>query len=364
VKRLLAGVLVIAGCAGGPSASAPTPSAAAPSTAASSAPSAAPATPAPTPSPAFPSGIYFIRPSPLHPGGTVELVGAPATSRLPAIELFGPGWDIRTAAAVGGTPQNDGVTLFLPDGTKREVKIPGLFNIVRPALSPDAKQVFVQASQDRTLDTVWIVDLATLAVRRIGDLPKAGDPSTQSEQPAWFPSGDRVAYWAAESGCLVIKVREAATAKDLLTIRRGGTTGCYQPQRGVLDGPRFHVSVSLDSSRILIPGQLQVYDASSGALLADAHQKALDGLAAAGFKPDTRFPGAAGAGTFPLDGSLSPDNTQIVFDGSVEKDGQPGVYLFKINVDGSGFTVLMGPIAADPKFSNNFNFSQLLPRWR
>jgi hypothetical protein len=358
VQRLLAvAAVLIAACAGAAPASTPASGGGTP---AATAGATSPAATAPV---AFPRGIYFVRPSMQHPGGTVELLD-PSAGRIPAMEVFGPGWDIRTAAAVGGTPQNDGVTLFLPDGTKREVKIPGLFDIVRPSLSPDAKQVVVQASQDRTLVTVWIVDLTTLAVRRIGDVPRPGDPSTQSEQPTWFPSGDRVAHWAAEEGCLVVKVRDVATAKDLLTIRRNGTTGCFQPQRGVLDGPRFHISVSQDSSRILIPGQLQVYDASTGALLADVRQKALDALAAAGYKLDTRYPGAANAGTFAIDGALAPDNTQIVFDGLVEKDGQPGLYLFRVNVDGSGFTVLAGPIAADPRFSNNFNFSQLLPRWR
>lgn len=356
-------------------AAAPTPTIQA-ATSAAAATTAAPAPAAPTaiptsaPAAKFPAGLYILRPSLQHPGGIVELVDA-SGGTVPNVEIFGQGWDLGPDLIAGPTPQIDGLTLISPNGTSRLLKIPGLYGIGRPALSPDGKQAIVQASETafapgvpRTAldDTVYVVDLATAAFRRIGD--KAAGPSTQSEQPAWFPSGDRVAYWTTESDCLVIKVREVATAKDAITIRRGGISGCYQPQRGILDGPRFHVSISRDSSRLLIPGQLQVYDAKTGALLADVHQPALDALAAAGYKPDARFPGQAMAGTFPLDGALSPDNRQIVFDGAVEKGGQFGVLLCRINVDGSGFTVLKGPIQVEPRFSNNHNYSQLLPRWR
>lgn len=199
--------------------------------------------------------------------------------------------------------------------------------------------------------------------QRVDRRDKASGPSTQSEMPLWA-SADRVAYWTTETSCLVIKIRDAATAQDVVTIRRNGTSGCYQPQRGVLDGPRFHIAASAAGTRLLIVGQLQVYDTKTGALLADVHQQALDGLSAAGYKPDARFPGAGGAGTFPLAGTFSPDGKQLVFDGAVEKAGELGVGLFRINLDGSGFTVLRPPVQVEPKFSNNHNFSQLLPRWR
>lgn len=378
-RLLAAAALVIAGCAAPTPAATSTSSAVAPPTAAAAtaAPTAAPATPtpAPTPKPKFPAGLYIVRPSLQHPGGTVELVEPAGT--LPAIELVGVGWDVRADAIVGSSPQQDGVTLYYPDGTKREVKIPGIYQIGRAALSPDATQVLVQGSQTKVtigptpppvgtvlaVDTVWIADLATGAVRRIGDAPDPSNTATQSELPVWFPSGDRVAYWTTENQCLVIKVRDTATAKDVLTIRKNGTSGCYQPQRGILDGPRFHVAVSADSSKILIPGQMQVYDARTGTLIADVHKQVMDGLAAAGYKPDARFPGQAGGGTFPLDGTFAPDGKTIAFDGAVEKDGAFGVLLCKINVDGTGFSVHKGPFAVEPRFSNNHNFSQVLPRW-
>jgi len=123
--------------------------------------------------------------------------------------------------------------------------------------------------------------------------------------------------------------------------------------------------VSRDSSRIVVSGQLQVYDAKTGALVADLHQAALDGLAAAGYKIDTRFPGAANAGLYPIAATFSPDGKQIAFDGSVEKDGTVGMILCRINIDGSGFTVVRPPVPVPaPQFTNNLNFSPLWPQWR
>jgi len=40
------------------------------------------------------------------------------------------------------------------------------------------------------------------------------------------------------------------------------------------------------------------------------------------------------------------------------------VALHGKGVGNQGFTVLRGPIPADQKYANNFNFSQRLPRWR
>ena len=150
----------------------------------------------------------------------------------------------------------------------------------------------------------------------------------------------------------------------MLTIRRNGTTGCYQPINGVEDGPRFHFAVSQDSARLIIVGEMQIYDAKTGSLLSDIHQKVMDALSAAGYTPDARFPGQGGSGTFPLDGTFSPDGKSIVFDGAVQKSGAYGVLLIQVNTDGTGFTILQGPIQVTPQFSNNHNYSQVNPNWK
>lgn len=53
-----------------------------------------------------------------------------------------------------------------------------------------------------------------------------------------------------------------------------------------------------------------------------------------------------------------------MFDGAVEKDGQFGVILCRIDLGGTGFSVLRPPVQVDPRFSNNHDYSQVLPRWR
>lgn len=349
-----------AACA--PAAPFPVPSVA-PAAAATSQPSpprtAAPATPKPT----FPRGIYVVRPALGRPGGELEVQDGILPRK---VDFGGIGYDVADDLVISAP--GEGLVLHHADGRDERVAVPGLFAIGRPSLSPDAKQVAVQATETRPvpgavpLFTIYVIEIATGKWRRIAPVPLTADG--QSELPFWSPGGDRIAHWGTRDQCLVIRVRDAASGSDVLTIGRGGTAGCYQPERGILDGPRFHVSISRDSSRILIPGQLQVYDAKSGALLADVHQRALDALAAAGYKPDGRYPGQAGAGTFPLDGALSPDNRQIVFDGAVERAGQFGVLLCRIDLDGTGFTVLRVPVQVEPRHSNFHNFSQLLPRWR
>jgi hypothetical protein len=147
-------------------------------------------------------------------------------------------------------------------------------------------------------------------------------------------------------------------------IRRDGTTGCYQPQRGIQDGPRFHIAVSSDSARILSAGQMQVYDARTGALIEDLRPAVFLGLERAGFTPDDRFVGQGGGGTYPLSGSFSPDGTAIAFDGAVERNGKFGVLLATISLVDKSFTTYFDPIEVDPQWSNDHNFSQLLPRWR
>lgn len=317
----------------------------------------------------FPNGLYFVVPSLDHPGGEIQVLDGSLPTPL---KVVGIGYDVIPALAISTTPDNAALIVTRANGRNQRVDVPGLYRIVRPSLAGDGTKVAIQASETPIAsgdpnpfnDSIYVVDIPAGTWRRIGDVPIKGDASTQSEQPAFFPSGDRVAYWAASNECLVVKVRNATTGAELLTIARGGIDGCYQPQRGILDGPRFHIAVSADSTKILIPGQMQIYDSTTGVLLKDLHKVVLDGLEAAGYQSDSRFPGAAGGGTFPLSGSFSPDGRFIAFDGAVQKNGVYGQILARIGIDGTGFTVLRALIPVNPSFSNNFNFSQLLPRWR
>ena len=124
------------------------------------------------------------------------------------------------------------------------------------------------------------------------------------------------------------------------------------------------MTVSHDSSKILSVGQMQTFDTSSALLLSDIRAQVLAGLTTAGYSVDTRYPGQGNGGTFPLDATFAPDGKSIVFDGAVEKGGTYGVVVCSINVDGTGFQVLKGPLPVNPAFSNNHNFSQVNPTWK
>jgi len=369
---LAAAALLIASC-GSPGAAPVATQAVTQVSAATASPTPIPTVAAtPTAAPKFPSGIYVMRPRAEGPGGQLELIGG----TLPrSVLVESNAFDVSADQVVWGGMSD--VTVARPDGGTQRIQIKGLYGMGRPSLAPDGQRLVIQATEEVIVPggtpppvgdtthvmTVYLVDLRSGSFRRVGALPTS--PSTQSEMPVFFPSGDRIAYWVPENQCLTINVHDATTLAEVLTIRDRGTAGCYQPRRGVLDGARFHFAVSRDSSRIVVSGQLQVYDAKTGALVADLHQAALDGLAAAGYKIDTRFPGAANAGLYPIAATFSPDGKQIAFDGSVEKDGTVGMILCRINIDGSGFTVVRPPVPVPaPQFTNNLNFSPLWPQWR
>lgn len=162
----------------------------------------------------------------------------------------------------------------------------------------------------------------------------------------------------------MIQVRDCVSGELTLTIRDDGTVGCYQPEEGVPDGPRFHIAASADGGRLLIVGQMQISNLATGELVFDLHEAVFDGLRAAGLRPDDQFEGQGGGGTVPLDGSLSPHGRRIVFGGAVVGPDGPAVMLFSIAVDGSSFDVIGGPYDTDPAATNDHNFSFLNPFWR
>jgi hypothetical protein len=322
--------------------------------------------------PAFKRGIYYVQPALDHPGGTLRLAGG-VLKRTFSFD-GNTGWAINRHRLVWASGSD--VHIVSPAGSVRIVHVQGLYAIGRPSLSPDgttiavqATETPVQASTPPQFLTVYVIKLADGTWTQL--VPPSSNPRTGNELPEWDPAGGAIADQgigdyglpADGGGCDIFKIVDATTRAERLTIRNDGTTGCYRPARGVLDGPRFHISFTRDGRKLLSVGQMRTYDTSTGALLSDIHDKVLAALSAAGYQPDGRFPGQGGGGTFPLDGSFSPDGKAIVFDGAVQKDGSFGVLLMRINADGSGFKILAGPLTVNPQFSNNHNYSQLNPYW-
>ncbi|MBI3449977.1 MAG: PD40 domain-containing protein [Acidobacteria bacterium] len=146
-------------------------------------------------------------------------------------------WDIlvqrvggRNATVVAGDPHRDETApAFSPDGASIAYHLSdrkgGLFVVgatgesarrltdfgFHPSWSPDGKhlafcteEIFVPFSRQST-SQLWVVDLAGGAPRKIFD----GD----AVQPAWSPSGGRIAFWAVNRG-----------QRDLFTIAADGGT--------------------------------------------------------------------------------------------------------------------------------------------
>jgi len=328
----------------------------------------------------FPSGLYYVQPALDEPGGKIQILNGmiPYDINFTGGQGFDVSADFITTVEYNSDSQMSDIVLWMADGSTQHVTVaPGLYELTRPSFSPDATHVAIQATETLTPSSgipqyfsIYIIELTTGKWTRL--VPLSSNPYTGNELPEWFPSGDRIAHQGIElvdqdgeqTSCQIIRVYDVKSALPVLTIRRNGTTGCYQPINGIQDGSRFHFAVSEDSSRLLIVGEMQIYDANTGSLISDIHQKVMDALSAAGYKPDARFPGQGGGGTFPLDGTFSSDSTSIVFDGAVQKDGSYGVLLMQVNTDGTGFTILKGPIKVTPEFSNNHNYSQVNPNWK
>ncbi|MHB8643101.1 MAG: TolB family protein [Gaiellaceae bacterium] len=322
----------------------------------------------PTPKGGFPAGIYFERPTPGAPdSGTIKLLGG----SIPAIAVSGnSGFDVGQVLvwASGST-----LHVVSPSGSDRVLVIDGLYEIRRPSLSPDGKQIVVQATQtpqqgeaNDEWQTVYVIDLATGSWRLLagtGSLPYDGN-----DLPVWLPSGNEIAYESTEvkdaQNCVVVNIADATTGAVKRTLRRDGTSGCETPISVWYESPRMHIAFSPDAKKLLLVGTLQLFDAQSGAAIGSVRDKALAGLQAAGYVPDNRYPPRTGDSPFALAGSFSPDGTKIVFDGSVRKDNAYYQLVMQINVDGSDFKIVAGPFEADEPFVSGNALSLLSVVWK
>ena len=236
------------------------------------------------------------------------------------------------------------VFLIDPDGRERQIKVEGIFQIVRPSFSPDGKSIAVQAVESPGGDlNIYTVNLETGEAKRISFL------DVNEESPEWFPNQNKIAYTSFHPiEGLTLHVYDVDAGNEVLSIRDGGW---------------IHLTVSPDGSLLFNPILGRLYDAATGNIISDIKNKMLAGAQTHGYKPDTRFPGQAGLGTFPMDADFSPDGNHIVFDGAMEKDGEYGIVIFRMTRSGDDVIPLTDIIEVDPAVSNNNNFSQLNPSW-
>ena len=287
----------------------------------------------------FAPGIYYGQPIQSSQRTVLRITDGDSARRIP---LGAPGFDVRHDAIAFTDGAN--VILVEPDGNKRTVSIPGLFEIVRPSFSPDGTKIVVQAKEVRGGDLdIYVINLDTGEVERISYL------DVNEESPEWFPTENNIAYSSFDPAeGLTLHIYDLDEAKEVLAIRDAGW---------------IHLAVSPDGSLIFNPILGRLYDATTGDVISDLMDRVVTALDDLGYKPDTRYPGQAGYGTFPLDADFSPDGGHIVIDGAVEFDGAFGMMIFQMTITGDDLTPLTGIIEIDPTMSNNNNFSQLNPSW-
>ena len=259
------------------------------------------------------------------------------------ISSFSNGFDIRPDAFV--FVGRDTVNLINPGGGERQISVEGILEMNRPSFSPDGKRVAVQA-RDTLLGpedlNIYIVDLENGEAERISFL------GVNEESPEWFPNDNRIAYssFSPDEG-IEIHIYDVDAGHELSSFGDGA----------------IHLAISPDGTLILNPQLVRLYDVATGSVVSDLKDKVMSGLDDLGYQPDTRFPGQANRGTFPLDADFSPDGGHIVFDGAVERGGSYGMVISQMTTTGDEITPLTGMIDLDPTVSNNHNYSQLNPSW-
>ena len=259
--------------------------------------------------------------------------------------MGGLGFDIRSDVAV--FTDGEKVVLVDPGGRKRQVSVPGLYQIVRPSFSPDGKRVAVQATDSPPGPSedlnIYVIDLETGEAQRISFL------AVNEESPEWFPTDDRIVYSSFDP--------QKGISAHVYDLNAGAEVLAF-------DGGGIHLAVSPDGRLIFNPQLVRMYDATTGELVADLRIKVLAALDAQGYQLDERYAGQAGRGTFPLNADFSPDGQRIVLDGAVQRDGIFGIVLFSMTIQGNDLTPLTGLIEVDPAQTNFNNFSHLNPVWK
>lgn len=293
----------------------------------------------------FPSGIYYGHPI---EQGHHTLRHADGAS-IPTIRYHGVGFDVSKTLFVS-VDDDRRVTMVQPDGKVTSIVATGLFHPARPSLSPDGERIVVQATLTPeppggpgTNFEIFIIDLADGSSTRISNGPM------NDESPEWVP-GTETIVWSSFSPEEGIDLHEYWVAE--------GKENTTRDDLGAI-----HLDVSDDASSFLDPGRLRLYELSTGELVGDLKDEAIEFARLAGYERDTQHAGQANRGSFPLDGAYSPDGNEIVFDGAVTRHGESGIIVMTIARDGSRAETVVSMLPYNPAWTNNHNFSGLNPTW-
>ncbi len=297
------------------------------------------------PAATFDKGIYYRTPNFQDPTAILSRVDSPLNTQIVMTPVS---FDIRPDSAVYAN--DDTLYLVSPDGSKKTIKVPNLYQMARPAFSPDGKRVAVQATPishppGQTADPgelkIFVISLDTGTPVQIS--PPSNVPN---ESPTWFKQSNKVVYSSFSATVGVdLHVYDVDKSQEILLIPGAGWHG---------------IAVSKDDRLLLVPNSMRVYNLQTGAMVSDLRSVISAGIVQTGWQLQT----GVGDSKSPFwDGSWSPDGTQFVFDVAVQRNGQTGAVIFTTNADGSSVVVKTNLFSLNPAFSNNLNFSQLDPRW-
>ena len=296
----------------------------------------------------FNPGIYYRQPVLDNPGALLTRLDDPISSGL---EMAPVGWDMCRDLVVFPTPA--GLELVTATGAQHTIVPQGLYRYVRPSFSPDCRYAAVQASATPDIVggvedlNIYVVDLGTGAVRRIGTLPY------NEESPRFFPVGNKLAYSSfSPTEGVNLHVYDFDVDGEVL----------LAPGAGALQ-----IAIAPDGSRIFDPRTMRMYDAVTGAVSMDLLASIAAALPAAGFDVDTRFrdePGTPNRGMYPLDASFSSDGLEIILDWAVRRGPTFGNILVRLTLATRQMTVVSDLVPTNPEFTNHNNFSQLNPVWK
>lgn len=290
----------------------------------------------------FSPGIYFRNVNTKSPDGVLTKIDGSLSAQ---ISMSPVGYDIRPDKVVYCADNT--CTVASPDGSKKQITLAGLYGVARPSFSSDGNKIAVQASATAgppfTDLNIYVADIATGKYERVGDL------SWNEESPRFFHKSNKLAYSSfSPTDGVNIHIYDLDSKKKTAVFKNQGN---------------LQIAISQDDTYILNPFKLQIYNAQSGATIADLKTKVVQALTAAGYGLDSVNNGAQGQGSFPLDGSFSPDGKHLVLEGAITKNGSTGSIIFQIDIKGNDFKVLEELMQTNSAFTNNNNFSQINPVW-
>ena len=149
-----------------------------------------------------------------------------------------------------------------------------------------------------------------------GQFQRVSFLAVNEEAPEWFPNQNKIAYSSFSPSGISLHIYDLDEQRETFLIPDAGG---------------IHLAISSDGARILEPGRMKIHSALNGSELADLKPQVMSALPVGGDTPDTRYPGQANRGTFPLDGDFSTDGQFIVFDGAVQRLGDIRSYPLSYN---------------------------------